>query len=337
MGLEHVPATGVALQSHRDALLAGPLRQAQAVVAQQFVLADLYQQRRQPRQVGMQRRQGGRAWLRVGRQQQAHRAFQPGPRQQRVAGLRRVQALAAEVGPGREQQQPGRQRQAARLQLQGQGQRQVAARRVAGEQQLARRMAGLQQCQVDRQGVVAGGGERMFRGTSVVHCANLGGAAPGQVRGDRPVGRRRADQVGAAVQVEHPAPRLHPARPQPLAGHAGEAAALANDAAGAQRRQAQPAQHAALQRHWHGRTDQPAEQQAQAAAQETGAQALRRRHQGRFSGPGHSRQAPAGAYASDRRRCSPASCWCSCRRQSCTSCRSHAPRRYGATPVAPPG
>ncbi len=59
MGLEHVPATGVALQSHRDALLAGPLRQAQAVVAQQFVLADLYQQRRQPRQVGMQRRQGG--------------------------------------------------------------------------------------------------------------------------------------------------------------------------------------------------------------------------------------------------------------------------------------
>lgn len=48
-------------------------------------------------------------------------------------------------------------------------------------------------------------------------------------------------------------------------------------------------------------------------------------------------QAPAGAYASDRRRCSPASCWCSCRRQSCTSCRSHAPRRYGATPVAPPG
>lgn len=60
-------------------------------------------------------------------------------------------------------------------------------------------------------------------------------------------------------------------------------------------------------------------------------------HQGRFSGPGHSRQAPAGAYASDRRRCSPASCWCSCRRQSCTSCRSHAPRRYGATPVAPPG
>ncbi len=61
------------------------------------------------------------------------------------------------------------------------------------------------------------------------------------------------------------------------------------------------------------------------------------RHQGRFSGPGHSRQAPAGAYASDRRRCSPASCWCSCRRQSCTSCRSHAPRRYGATPVAPPG
>ncbi len=44
MGLEHVPATGVALQSHRDALLAGPLRQAQAVVAQQFVLADLYQQ-----------------------------------------------------------------------------------------------------------------------------------------------------------------------------------------------------------------------------------------------------------------------------------------------------
>ena len=57
MGLEHVPATGVALQSHRDALLTGPLRQAQAVVAQQFVLADLYQQRRQPRQVGMQRRQ----------------------------------------------------------------------------------------------------------------------------------------------------------------------------------------------------------------------------------------------------------------------------------------
>lgn len=163
MSLEHVPATGVALQSHRDALLTGPLRQAQAVVAQQFVLADLYQQRRQPRQVGMQRRQGGRAWLRVGRQQQAHRAFQPGPRQQRVAGRRRVQALAAEVGPGREQQQPGRQRQAARLQLQGQGQRQVAARGVAGEQQPARRMAGLQQCQVDRQGVVAGSGERMFR------------------------------------------------------------------------------------------------------------------------------------------------------------------------------
>ncbi len=48
MSLEHVPATGVALQSHRDALLTGPLRQAQAVVAQQFVLADLYQQRRQP-------------------------------------------------------------------------------------------------------------------------------------------------------------------------------------------------------------------------------------------------------------------------------------------------
>lgn len=94
---------------------------------------------------------------------------------------------------------------------------------------------------------------------------------------------------------------------------------------------------AALQRHWHGRTNQPAEQQAQAAAQETGAQALRRRGQWRFSGPGHSRQAPAGAYASDRRRCSPASCWCSCRRRSCTSCRSHAPRRCGATPVAPPG
>ena len=265
--LEDMPAPWRDLAAHAHAGGLQRIVQLHGLVVQQLVGAGLDQHRRQAAQVGLQRRGPG---VRRGgvAQAQLRAGARPAHAEHGFAGrlLRRC-ALHRHVGPGRQQQQGGRGGIAGITQGERERQGQAAAGRVAAHHHGA---AGAQRA-VGRQCILHRRGEGVLGREPVVRGEQRHAAGPGQPRSQRPVRGRRADAIGAAVQVQQGAgARGRHAGPHPFAGHTADGRGHEARAARRRRGSRQHAQPETLEGDRHARREHRFEQQPQRASQQGG-------------------------------------------------------------------
>ena len=254
--VEVVPQPGVAALFDGDAGAARALGQPRRIGCERVVARRMDDERRQAGQIRVQRRDG-----RVRR----GRAIEVGPReapqrrraQLHVAGRRAVPGgVGAEVQPRADQADRRGQRLARVAQGQRGRQGEPAARGVAGQRDALRRHAVFDERRVDREHVLQRGGMTILGRAAVVGDDRDGAGAHGDASGQGAVRARGAEDVAAAVQVEHHGVARHARGRQPIGRHAADRRAR-HDRVRRDRGQARDQLDArALRRHGHPRGEQ---------------------------------------------------------------------------------
>ena len=209
------------LELDLDAGCPGALGDARRVVEQDLGGTHLDEERRQTREVGVERRRQRVA--RVGAAQIGLR-HHPQPRlgHHRIFGRLGLDrgAGSGEIGPRREQRGGSRERDAAIAQRDQGCQRQAAARGVTGDGATFRLESLRQHPAPGRDRIFDRGRERILRRQPVVDAEHPRSAGLADALHQVAVGRDRADRIAAAMQVEERAIEVGLGTPDPLGAHA---------------------------------------------------------------------------------------------------------------------
>ncbi len=213
---------------------ADPPGERGGVVEQHLVLADLDEQRRQPRQVGSEQRRGERvgrlgvAQVRVGHEHQVVGA------QHWIEGLEvpaRGRGLR-QVHPRRQADRGARSRQPGVADRQQRRDDQAAAGAVARQCDPVRCDATAEQVGVRGERVVECGGERVLGSEAVVERHERHAAREREATDELPVAVERPGAVAPAVEVQHDAVPPGITGDEPLGGTSSEGVPLGGDAVG---------------------------------------------------------------------------------------------------------
>ncbi|ABA48847.1 DNA-binding response regulator, LuxR family [Burkholderia pseudomallei 1710b] len=216
------------------------LGDAPRIVEQHLGAARLDEERRQSREIRVERRRMRMRARRVA-EIKARRAAERRAREHRIEPVVRAQRIArrGEIGPRREQHRARRQRIARVAQRDERREREAAARRIAAEHDRLRRRAGGHELPVRGERIVERGRKRMLGREPIVERERAHAGELRQREHERAVRLRRTEVIAAAVEIQqHPAALRAPRRDvrafEPLAAQrrGRRAVALAQPPAG---------------------------------------------------------------------------------------------------------
>ncbi len=211
------------LQPHHRARGAGIGGNGEGIVQQYLDRTDLYQQRWQAGKVGKGRRSqrmGGIAIPEI----VSGTGLQPLSGQRGVLGLLAHQRSggAGRVRPRRDQQAGSRKLVTIGSQFEQAGENQPATRGIAGEDDVACGHSAVPQGAIGRHGIVDSSREGVFRREAVIHHHGAHARSPCEFACKAAITAGAADDIAAAMQVEHCLAVMGPGCTDLQCGHAAQ-------------------------------------------------------------------------------------------------------------------